>query len=253
MRNNRLGLVDFGGTHRPIFLDLVPGAGVGDHVRVHVGFATERVGVNEAKQEYEQLGSVGISTMDVDLEAEERLHTNGRQEGTLELTRSKDEGTDHDSNELLTMILTYRVLRELEPDQLRKLLTIAEDRQFDAGQVIFLEGDKSLFFYLIVSGEVDLEDVSGSRPVRVQTLEAGDAMGWSSLTENSRTHFQSRALSPVSAIAFPGMRIREVCDLDPAMGYALTKRLLDLVTERLDATRIRVASGNATSQLTQVH
>ncbi len=79
VRNNRLGLVDFGGAHRPIFLDLVPGAGVGDYVRVHVGFATERVGVNEAKHEYELLGSVGISTMDVDLEAEERLQTITRQ------------------------------------------------------------------------------------------------------------------------------------------------------------------------------
>ncbi len=151
-------------------------------------------------------------------------------------------------NEILKMIQTYRVLRELEPDQLRKLLTIAEDRQFNAGEVIFREGDKSLFFYLIVSGEVDLEDVSGSRPVGVQTLEAGDAMGWSSLTENSRTHFQSRALSPVSTIAFPGARIREACDRDPAMGYALTKRLLDLVTERLDATRMRLANRNATLQ-----
>jgi hydrogenase expression/formation protein HypC len=74
VRNNRLGLVDFSGTHRPIFLDLVPGAGVGDYVRVHVGFATERVGADEANREYEQLGkSGGISTVDVDLEAEEKL------------------------------------------------------------------------------------------------------------------------------------------------------------------------------------
>jgi CRP/FNR family cyclic AMP-dependent transcriptional regulator len=156
-------------------------------------------------------------------------------------------------DEILKMIQTYRVLRELEPEQLRKLLTIAEDKEFDAGQVIFREGDKSFFFYLIVSGEVDLEDVSGGRPVRVQTLEAGDAMGWSSLTADAHTHFQSRALSPVSAIAFPGARIREACDRDPAMGYALTRRLLDLVTERLDATRMRLASGHATLQSTQAH
>lgn len=43
MRNNRLGLVQFGETRRPIFLDLVRDAKVGDYVTVHVGFATGRV------------------------------------------------------------------------------------------------------------------------------------------------------------------------------------------------------------------
>jgi len=30
VRNDRLGLLDFCGTHRPIFLDLVPEARIGD-------------------------------------------------------------------------------------------------------------------------------------------------------------------------------------------------------------------------------
>ncbi len=56
VRNNRLGVVDFRSTHRPIFLDLVPEARIGDYVRVHVGFATETVYEDEAKREYEKLG-----------------------------------------------------------------------------------------------------------------------------------------------------------------------------------------------------
>jgi hydrogenase maturation factor len=32
---------------RPVFLDLVPEAHAGDYVRVHVGFATERVRMDE--------------------------------------------------------------------------------------------------------------------------------------------------------------------------------------------------------------
>jgi hydrogenase maturation factor len=39
--NNGLGLVQFGETRRPIFLDLVPDAHIGDYVRVHVDFAME--------------------------------------------------------------------------------------------------------------------------------------------------------------------------------------------------------------------
>jgi hydrogenase assembly chaperone HypC/HupF len=74
VRNNRLGLVRFGNTTRPIFLDLVPEAHIGDYVRVHVGFATECVSEEEAKRAYEQLTKNGhLSTAELDLEAEEAL------------------------------------------------------------------------------------------------------------------------------------------------------------------------------------
>lgn len=53
VRNNRLGLVQFGDTRRPIFLDLVPDAKVGDYVSVHVGFATGRISEAEALAAYD--------------------------------------------------------------------------------------------------------------------------------------------------------------------------------------------------------
>jgi hypothetical protein len=52
--------------------------------------------------------------------------------------------------------------------------------------------------------------------------------------------FQARSVTPVSTAAFPGKRIREACDQDPAMGYALMKQLIELVTEELDAARIQL-------------
>lgn len=52
VRNNRLGLVQFGDTRRPIFLDLVPDARAGDYVTVHVGFATSRISEAEAIKAY---------------------------------------------------------------------------------------------------------------------------------------------------------------------------------------------------------
>lgn len=74
VRSNRLGLVQFGDTCRPIFLDLVSDAHVGDYVRVHVGFATERVSAQEARRAYEELSQNGkLKTAELDLEAEEAL------------------------------------------------------------------------------------------------------------------------------------------------------------------------------------
>ena len=146
--------------------------------------------------------------------------------------------------EFVTMAKTYRVLSGLDPRQLRKLLPLAQDCSFASGEILFREGDKSSFFHLIVSGEVALEETAGKHPVLVQTLNPGDAMGWSALTEGSLTHFQARALSPLKTVAFPGEKIRTACDLDPEMGYAFLKQLLAVVTERLDAARMQLVGKN---------
>ena len=143
--------------------------------------------------------------------------------------------------ELLEMAQTYRMLSELDPQQLRKLVPLAEHKQYSTGQLIFRTGDQSSFFHLIVAGDVALEQAAGTEAVRLQTLHHGDAMGWSALTADARTHFQARALSAVNTVAFPSERLRHACDRDPIMGYALMKRLLEVVSERLDATRARLA------------
>jgi hydrogenase expression/formation protein HypC len=81
VRNNRLALVDFGGTHRPIFLDLVPEAKVGDYVSVHVGFATAKVSVEEARKAYAGMEpATQAERVECELELEEALPATRRRQ-----------------------------------------------------------------------------------------------------------------------------------------------------------------------------
>lgn len=139
--------------------------------------------------------------------------------------------------EYLQIARAYHLLSDLEPQHVARLLPIAHDAIFNRDETIFREGAQSENLYLIVAGSVALESMVNGRPVRVQTLHAGDAIGWSAFFESSRTHFQARAMTQVSCIAFRGDELREVCDHDPALGYAFVKQLLGLVTERLDVLR----------------
>ena len=210
---NRIALVEFDGKRRAIYLNLVPEAHVGDCVRFHAGFATERIKPDEE-------GGCGKSGKVSAVDTEDGAET------SPELTPE----TAH----------AYRLLSDLGPEQLRKLLLLAQEKQFAAGEIVFHSGDQSSFLHLIVSGEVILEEVEGNLQVGVQTLHAGDAMGWSALNPGARTHFQARALSHVSTIAFSGDQLRALCETDPAVGYALMKRLMELVTDRLDALRMKL-------------
>jgi CRP/FNR family transcriptional regulator, cyclic AMP receptor protein len=205
--NNRLGLVEFDGKRRPIYLSLVPEAQAGDYVRFHAGFATELVHPTEAGPAAETPAGAGEDKSKPDLES----------------------------------CRASRLLSELDPPQLIKLIPLARNELFSAGEIIFHAGDRSRALHLIASGDVALEEVSGAQPVEVQILHAGDAMGWSSLTPGARTHFQARALSRVCTVAFPGEQLRAACKQDPAIGYALMQRLMELVTERLDVLRLKLA------------
>lgn len=202
--DNRIGVVEFDGKRRAIYLSLVPEAQIGDYVRFHAGFAIERTEENEGQHAH-QAGENENPTPD------------------LEACRAS------------------RLLSELDPEQLRKLIPLAQNELFAADEIIFHAGDRSRSLHLIASGDVALEEVSGAQAVPVQTLHAGDAMGWSALTPGALTHFQARALSRVCTVAFSGERLRAACDGDPAIGFALMKRLIELVTDRLDAMRLKLA------------
>jgi CRP-like cAMP-binding protein len=121
-----------------------------------------------------------------------------------------------------------------------RLLPIARDAIFNPSEILFREGAKSENLYLIIAGSVALESMVNGRPMRVQTLHAGDATGWSAFFESSHTHFQARAITQVSCVAFSGGELRAACDRDPSLGYAFLQQLLGLVTERLDAVRMQM-------------
>jgi hydrogenase expression/formation protein HypC len=58
--SGRVARVEFGGITRPVQLDFVPEAKVGDYVVTHVGFAISRVDADEAARTFEMLEAMGL-------------------------------------------------------------------------------------------------------------------------------------------------------------------------------------------------
>jgi CRP/FNR family cyclic AMP-dependent transcriptional regulator len=113
--------------------------------------------------------------------------------------------------------------------------------RFEAGQTLFREGDAADTFYLVRHGSVAVETFVPARgPMMIETIEAGEVIGWSWLFEPYRWHFDARALTQVRATAFDGACLRGKCDTDPALGYALMSRFAQVLIERLQWTRLRL-------------
>ncbi len=116
-----------------------------------------------------------------------------------------------------------------------------ENAIYKADSLIAAEGSRADLFFVLRSGRVALElQHAPQPPVRIQTLDAGDVVGWSWLFPPYRWSFDVRAVQDVRAIRLSGRCIRDHCDEDPAMGYALMQRFSRLMMQRLEATRLQL-------------
>jgi CRP/FNR family transcriptional regulator, cyclic AMP receptor protein len=143
------------------------------------------------------------------------------------------------------VIAEHPFLHGLKPEYLRLLAKNAMRMHYGAGEVIFREGDPANRFYLIEEGRVSLEsprrDDGG---VLIQSIGAGDVLGWSWLFPPYYWHFDAHVTEPTTAIFFYGTHLREACEQDPNFGYELMKRMAQIVIQRLQATRRRLVRRN---------
>jgi len=117
----------------------------------------------------------------------------------------------------------------------------ASNARFDAGTVILREGESADTFWLITHGQAALEVfVPGRGPVVVQTIESGEALGWSWLFPPHRWRYDARAVDLVRAIAFDGRCLREKADADHDLGYELMRRFAAVVIDVLAASRLQL-------------
>jgi CRP/FNR family cyclic AMP-dependent transcriptional regulator len=143
-------------------------------------------------------------------------------------------------SDVRALLAQQHFVEDFTAAQVDHLAKVARPVEYAAGQVIFREGDDCAELFLVVSGHVAL-DLAGERQLlRVETLGPGDELGWSSMLMGSHRYFQARALEPVQALAFDAAELRRMSEADPALGYAIMRRLVAVVAERLQATRLQV-------------
>jgi CRP/FNR family transcriptional regulator, cyclic AMP receptor protein len=144
-------------------------------------------------------------------------------------------------NTLDTLIGDSPVFDGLAPAYLELIAGCARTTGFEAGQYLFREGDRADIFYLVRHGRVGIETVvAGRGALTVETVDAGDVVGWSWLFRPFRWHFDARALDAVRAIAFDGACLRGKCDQDHTLGYELLNRFSPVMLERLQATQLQL-------------
>lgn len=111
---------------------------------------------------------------------------------------------------------------------------------FEPGSYIIREGQPATEFHLLRTGHVSLELYAPRSGARVlQTLGPNDILGASWIVPPYRWTSDARATERVHAFAFDAVCLRGKCEADPALGYALMKRFVPVLMQRMSAARLQ--------------
>jgi CRP/FNR family transcriptional regulator, cyclic AMP receptor protein len=146
---------------------------------------------------------------------------------------------DHDVTQSTLRDLAFT--QGLDPGQLDQIAEIVAPVEWAAGETVFREGDHDSILYVVQDGRVAIEvTVPGRGRVIILTVGPGEVFGWSSLLHQRSKTAAARTTEPTTALALDAARLREFCDADPRLGYVLTRRILEVVADRLKATRMQL-------------
>jgi CRP-like cAMP-binding protein len=139
---------------------------------------------------------------------------------------------------MLTALASHDFLQGLKEPLLVELAECAQRVTIRAGQHLGRTREKADAFYLIEKGKVGIEIPRANEShLCIQTLGAGDIVGWSWLVPPHLWQFDARAVEPVQALELDARKLYSKCEADSELGYQLLKRLVKVISGRLGATR----------------
>ena len=143
-------------------------------------------------------------------------------------------------------IINHDLFYGMKPGHLAILIDGAKTARFKAGELLFQEGEPANQFYLIQNGKIALEThETANHPIVLQTLGAGDVLGWSWLFPPFSWHFQARAVETANVILLNGANLLASAERDHDFGYELMKRVTQVIIRRLQATRKQLVAHQA--------
>jgi NitT/TauT family transport system permease protein len=135
------------------------------------------------------------------------------------------------------------ILKGLDADKIELLRPLFEKFSCPRGAIIFQQGERAEFLYLLVGGQVEIS----FRPydgvaITVSHVGKGDLFGWSAVVGSDKYTSSAFAIEAVVAYRVQGGQLRKFCWEHPEAGKKILERLADGVSLRWKDTHKQVQS-----------
>lgn len=157
----------------------------------------------------------------------------------------------------IQLLRKVSIFEGLTDSQLERIAEICREETHPAGSLIIEEGEPAERLYVLREGRVALEmgvrmwPEQRVRQMRVETLNAGQPFGLSTLTDSDLRTMSARAVDRCRSIALGGQDLRRLMDSDPVMGYEINAGLSNVLAERLRYTRLSLTEFLGQSQVAE--
>lgn len=146
-----------------------------------------------------------------------------------------------DQPNLLKILSATHFAQGLPNSELQCLSRAARLVRFPAGTKLFREGAVIDDIFVVHAGHIRLSmNVPGRGEVPFLTAGPGDLAGWSGLISDGRMTATATTTEDTTVIALSGKRLQELCACDKHLGYVLMKRVAQVLSQRLLATRLQL-------------
>ncbi|TCS72379.1 CRP-like cAMP-binding protein [Sulfuritortus calidifontis] len=138
---------------------------------------------------------------------------------------------------LVRLFMAVPLFHELGKEDLLELIPLAQKVPFEAGDIVFNEGDEGESMYVAVSGRFEVyrwDDAQEKVPLA--KIEPGEHFGEIALVENVRRTATVRALTPVLALRFT----RSALEQRPVLAMKLYRNMTRILAKRLRSTNNEV-------------
>jgi len=131
---------------------------------------------------------------------------------------------------------------ELKPGSIQRLSSIAEIMTYQTDEIIFSEGEKHDYFYILLEGKVSVSGyVPGHGSMPIFTAESLDVLGSSSLTPVIRQQTGTAlVIKPTTVLAFKSKSLMALCESDHDLGFIIMRRLANIVASRMLTHRLHL-------------
>lgn len=149
----------------------------------------------------------------------------------------------------------YQLFSRIPSEKMEQIQKLVTEASFDEGEVVFHEGETADKLYCVKQGSVQLSIMFREQRVEwevrheeriekrvkehekslaVETLGVGEPFGWSALVKPHVLTATARATRPTEVYVIAAKELTALLDDDPAIGYALSSSLNEIVAKRLN-------------------
>jgi CRP-like cAMP-binding protein len=142
------------------------------------------------------------------------------------------------SEETIALLHSIPLFATLSDEDIAEVVAVTVPRHFDAGDVVFREGDRSNTCYVVRSGRVRaVREHSGRRTLTLATFGVGDIFGELAMFEDESRSATIEALEDTEVCAILGQDMRRLLRAHPEISV----KLLGALGRRLRETNERLA------------